>query len=727
MSRMTRLSHLSVITLAAALATPAWAEAADAEANDIVVTAQAANRTEVTRGGQLGAFGDKAAEDVPFSIKSYNSALILNQQPTTLGQVLENDPSIRTTYGFGTAAEQFVIRGFTLFSDDIALDGMYGITPRQLVAPELYESVQVLNGASAFLNGAAPGGTAIGGTVNLIPKRAGDRDLTRVTGSYISDSHVGGSFDIARRFGGNGEFGVRLNGAARTGDVAIDDEFRSTYVAGIGLDYRGADVRLSLDVAYQRYKVRHLRSKVSLGGLTSIPRVPRASANYNQPWTYSKLRDVFGTAKAEWDVAENATLYASFGARDGAERSLTDGITVTDAATGAATGSALFVPANTNNEAAQAGLRVKLAQGGVSHEINFGGSANWQEFRTAFEFPAGFATNLYDTPTVPRPGPGFVGGNLSDPLVSNRTRLMSAFASDTIGLFDDRLLISGGLRLQQLRIRSYNAYGDGALASVYETNAVTPVVGIVVKPVAGVSLFANRVEGLTQGGIAPATAINTAGQTVFVTNAGQSLSATKSTQYEVGGKLTLGRFNASLAAFQIKQPRAAQTVPDTITPNAYVFTRIGQQRHRGIELSVDGELAEGLRVIAGGSITDAKLRRTGVATLDGNRVPGVPKYLANGNVEYDLPFVPGLTVTGRVVYTSKQKVNAANTLELNDWIRFDLGARFVAAIAERPVTFRVGVDNVANRRFWTLADDNFSPLILQGAPRTYRASASIDF
>ena len=50
----------------------------------------------------------------------------------------------------------------------------------QLIAPELFQSVEVLNGASAFLNGAAPGGTSIGGSVNLQLKRAGDDPLTDV-------------------------------------------------------------------------------------------------------------------------------------------------------------------------------------------------------------------------------------------------------------------------------------------------------------------------------------------------------------------------------------------------------------------------------------------------------------------------------------------------------------------------------------------------------------------
>ena len=190
----------------------------------IVVTAQRNNETEVVNGGSAGVLGDKPGEDLPFAIRSYDESLILNQQPRSLGDVLENDPTIRSTYGFGNASEQFVIRGFTLFGDDVGLGGLYGITPRQLVAPELFESVQVLNGASAFLNGPASGGSGLGGSVNLQLKRAGASDLNRVTLSASETAHFGGSFDVARRFGQNGEWGVRVNAAYRDGETSIDRE-----------------------------------------------------------------------------------------------------------------------------------------------------------------------------------------------------------------------------------------------------------------------------------------------------------------------------------------------------------------------------------------------------------------------------------------------------------------------------------------------------------------------
>ena len=90
----------------------------------------------------------------------------------------------------------------------------------------------------------------------------------------------------------------------------------------------------------------------------------------------------------------------------------------------------------------------------------------------------------------------------------------------------------------------------------------------------------------------------------------------KTKQYEVGGKLTLGGMGLSLAAYQTDQPSA-------FAVNG-VYGLYGVRRNRGVEFSVSGEVMPGLRVIGGGSLNEAKLRSTGVATLDGNTAPGVP-------------------------------------------------------------------------------------------------------
>lgn len=711
---------LSATALAAAV--PAWAQEAESDDGEIVVSAQRENRTEVTRGGSVGVLGDKPAEDVPFAIKSYNDKLILNQQPQSLGQVLENDPSVRTTYGFGNAAEVFVLRGFPLYGEDIALDGLYGLVPRQLVAPELYDQVQVLGGATAFLNGAGPGGTGIGGSVNLMPKRAGADPLNRVTLNYTGTAHVGGSFDFSRR-SADGAFGIRINGAAREGNVAIDDEFRRAIVLGAGLDWRSERARVSLDLAYQRMQVRGLRPKVTLGG-SFVPEVPEADANYGQPWSYTTLRDIFGMVRGEYDLADDVMLYAAFGARDGAEDGIYDSITVTDPVTGAANGNGLYVPRTDNNEAATAGIRAKFAGFGMTHEFNFGGSALWQVNRNAYDFLygpgfAGFATNLYDTPAVPLPSSSLVGGDLDNPFPISRARLASVFASDTLGFAGDRVLLTLGLRLQTMRITGYS-YVDGAVATEYDESAATPVLGLVVKPADGVSLYANRIEGLAQGPTAPIDA--------NLVNSGEVFAPYKSTQYEVGGKVALGRFNASLALFQTEQPNAYARPVDAADPaGRQIYAVDGRQRNRGIELSLDGELAKGLRLIGGASLIEAKQRQTAGGVNEGKDAPGVPDYMINANLEWDLPFVPGATLTGRVVHTGEQQVNADNSLQLPDWTRFDLGARFVTVVANQPLTLRLNVDNVANARYWASAFNSFGTSLLQGTPRTLKLSASIDF
>lgn len=704
----------SLVALAAAM--PAIAQETPSE---IIVTAQRANRTEVTAGGDLGVLGNKKAEDVPFTVRSYNAALILNQQPQTLGQVLENDPTVRTSYGFGNASEQFIIRGFTLFGDDVGLNSLYGITPRQLVAPELFESVQVLNGASAFLNGAAPGGSGVGGSVNLKLKRAGANPLNRVTLGYTSGSHFGGSADFSRRFGEDGAFGVRVNGAFRSGDVSINNEFRRTTVLGGAFDWHGDRVRLSLDFGYQDVTVRGLRHKVTIG-TTTIPAVPRADQNFAQPWTYTRLRDIFGIARFEYDVADNALFYATAGARDGSERGIYGGITVLNATTGAANGNALFVPRTDNNEAAEAGFRVKLGSA-ITHELNIGVNISSQVNRNAFDFLygpgfAGYATNIYNTPLAAIPASAFVGGNLANPFPIARTRLWSAFASDSIGFWNDRVMLTAGLRMQTIRVKSYNYYNGGQLDSTYDENAVTPVVGLVVKPATGVSLFLNRIEALQQGPTAPLDPL--------LVNSGQVFAPFKSVQYEFGGKVSFGKFDAGLSLFQIARPNG-YAVPTT--GGQQIFGLFGEQRNRGLEFTFAGEPARGLRLIGGFSLIDAELRKNAGGVNDGNKAVGVPDFTANANVEWDLAFAPGLTLTGRAVHTGSQAVNVANTLTIPSWTRFDLGARYVFAVADKPATLRLTVDNVSNNRYWASAFDVFSAALLQGAPRTFKASLSVDF
>lgn len=699
-----RNTVLPAFVIASVLAHPAAAQ--EAEGNTIVVTAQRDNATEIENGGDAGVLGDKPAEDLPFSIRSFDETLIYNQQPLTIGDVLDNDPTVRTTYGFGNAAEQFVIRGFALFGDDVGVNGLYGIAPRQLIAPELFDEVQVLNGATAFLNGAAPGGSGLGGSVNLQLKRAGAQDMARVTANFVGEGHVGASFDVSRRFGSTGQFGLRVNGAYRDGEVSVDREDRRTQVLGAAFDYDGGPFRAVLDMAYQEVRVDSLRPKVTLAGF--IPDVPDSDANYAQDYTYTELSDIFGTLSLEYDLGPDTLLYAKAGVREGDEEGIYGGITVTDPATGDGTsGYHSFIPYEQSNQSVEAGLRTRFNLGGTSHEMNVGGNAIWQEDRTAYDFFNPFDTNLYAPAQVDPQATAFVGGDLDDPFPITKRKLSSLFVSDTIGIAGDRVLLTGGVRYQEIAVDGFSYFG-GAKTTSYDESRWTPVAGLVVKPTENLSLYANYIEALQQGPTAPVDPA--------LSNSGAVLAPRVSQQYEIGGKLAMGPVFASLALYRIERPGEGVTTEG----GQQVFGYVGEARHEGIELTLNGEVAPGLRLITGMAVNDAKLD-------NGLEVIGVPDFTFNANTEWDLPFLPGATLTGRVTHTGEQPADSTGSLMLEDWTVVDLGARYVFAAGDNPVTLRLTVDNVFDKAYWASAFDVFAPAVLQGAPRTVKASASISF
>ena len=225
---------------------------------------------QVARGGRAGILGTRDTMETPFSITSYTNELIQDRQAKSVGEVLLNDPSVRTARGFGNFQEAYFVRGFILNSDDTAYNGLYSLLPRQYIATELFERVEVLRGASAFLTGASPNGS-LGGAINLLPKRAPNEPLTRVTVGVGSGGAVNAAADIARRFGPDGSTGVRLNVARRDGGTAVSGEDAELSLAAIGLDWRSRNVRLSGDLGWQENKLRETRPNVSLVGAGAVP------------------------------------------------------------------------------------------------------------------------------------------------------------------------------------------------------------------------------------------------------------------------------------------------------------------------------------------------------------------------------------------------------------------------------------------------------------------------
>jgi iron complex outermembrane receptor protein len=669
---------------------------------------------QVARGGRLGLLGNADLMDTPFNATNYTQQLIQDQQARSVADVVQNDPSVRVARGFGNFQELYVIRGFAVNSDDMAYNGLYGLLPRQFVAAELLERVEILRGANSFVNGAAPGGGGIGGAVNLVPKRAPNHPLNQATLGVESGGQVVGAFDIARRFGEGDRAGIRVNAVHRDGDTAVDRESRELNVLSVGLDYRGANYRLSADVGFQEHALDAARPSVTVGSGLRVPAAPDASHNFAQPWTRSTERDTFGTLRGEVDLAPNAVAWAAFGARNGSEFNALTTTTTTDNVGGLNMGR-FDNQRDDRTRTGEIGARGELVTGPVKHTISASASAFEMKSFNAYGMSdfAGWATNLYRPVDVAAPSPTFfTGGSLENPLLTHKSILGSYAVADSMALLDDALRVTVGLRHQRIKDYSYD-YGTGAQNAGYDQSANTPVAGIVYKPMKNLSLYANYAEALQQGPTASAFG-------VVLDNQGQVFAPYTSRQKEVGVKYDSGKLGMSAALFTVSQPLGY--VQDN------VFGIFGEQRNRGLELSVFGMPAKGLRLLGGLTLLDAEQRRTAGAVNQGKDAIGVPGTQLNLGTEWDVPSVPGLSLNARALYTSTQYADAANTQQLPSWTRFDLGANYLTRFNDRDVTFRARVDNAFDRNYWASAGGYpGAGYLVLGAPRTVSVSATVDF
>ncbi|MGE8110777.1 TonB-dependent siderophore receptor [Pseudomonas sp. NPDC086566] len=660
---------------------------------------------QVARKGSQGLLGARDFMDTPFSMTTYTHELVKNQQARTLGDLVASDPSVRATNPAGGRFEQFTIRGFSLFNSDVSYNGLYGILPTYSIDMEMADRVDILKGPSQLINGISPRGS-VGGAINVVPKRAGDKPITEFTGSYASNSQVGGAVDIGRRFGEGEQFGLRFNGVKQSGDTEWDHQSVDREMAVLGLDFRGERLRLSADLGHTERDTDAPQERVLVGANAKVPSASDVHHNYAQAWSKARTNDTFGALNAEYDLSDSLMVYGAVGARKSNHDFLRHNVSIINDA-----GDFTVQPRDfTRDESvrtAMAGLRNWFHTGPVSHELNLAASYFYMDFTNGGARYASAPSNLYNPVATPTPGTP----TRIDPEVYTENRFSGVALADTLGFFDDRLLLTLGARWQRVQVDDWSAGVKGDTA--YDEEKVSPSGGVLLKVTDQLSLYANYMEGLSQGKIAPSTSVNE----------DQIFPPFISRQVEVGAKYDLGRVAFTASAFRIRQP-AYET-----NATSRVFGPNGKRDNRGIELSVFGEPLDGVRVLGGVMYIDSELTDTVNGAFDGNRAPATPEYNVNLGAEWDIPGVNGLTLTARGIHSSSQYLDQDNSKQIDGWERFDLGARYAFKVDATEVILRASVENVMDERYWASAgaSDDSEPGLTLSTPRTYLLSATLGF
>ena len=712
----------------AVVAPPVWAQASNMEIDAsekqssssaagevatlpaVTVTGEATMPTysggQVATGGRMGFLGDKDFMETPFSTITYTDKYIADQQAKDIQEVIsKTDPTVFTSGIAGEALESYSIRGLPSDVGDVTVNGLAGMAGYYRSSPEMFERVEVLKGPSALLNGMPPKGSA-GGAVNLVTKRAGDEPLTRLTGTYMSDSHFGGHIDLGRRFGENKQFGIRFNGVYRDGDTALNDQKKKVSQAALGLDWRGDRVRVSADLYQSTERGDGLTRGITLAPGLPVPNPPKPEVSWNPPWTFFDLTEKGAMLRGEFDLTDQLTAYAAAGSSK-SEIDTIMGVPQVFNQAGDFRINYSGVSDRMERKSAEVGIKGKARTGSVGHQFALNATYYNEDyllrgFRNVL--PQDWVTNIYN----PVWGPEAERPSNIPALTKTDTRLTSFGVADTLSFAEDRVQLTLGVRRQQVVNDSFNGTTGARMGQRYKESATTPAAAILVKATDQISVYANYIEGLSQGAIAPNTA----------ENAGEVFAPYKTKQKEVGIKFDLGEFAHTVSLYEIKRP---SSYTDPVTN---VFSFGGEQRNRGVEWGFFGSPMNGVRLMGGIAYSDAEVTKAAVAANEGKQATGLPKWQAKLGTEWDVPTMQGLTLTANATWADKQYLSADNSLSIPGRTVFDVGARYATKVSGRPLTLRASVTNLTNKAYW--AKPHYTSLAL-GAPRTFYLSATMDF
>lgn len=671
---------------------------------------------QVARGGQLGLLGNVDVMDTPFNVTRYTSELIENQNSQTLMDVLDNDPSVRASAPRDGDSSTVIIRGFALQSREILVNGMFGPSDTRGQMIESVERVEVHKGPSAMLNGVSPWGSSQGGSVNYVLKRVGDDPLTRLTATYASESQVGGHADIGRRFGEDKAFGVRVNAVYRKGHPDVDHTDNRSAAIAVALDYRTDKLRLFLDLNHQDRLLKGGWSSTRISSSVAVPKAPDARTNSKQPWEFWDGQNSYAIARAEYDIAPGWTIGGAYG-RSTSDELYLQTIDSISNINGNKSGTPYWIPARSKNESGEVSLKGQFATGAIVHKVSAIWTKNISERGQLNWTVPGYGnnslpSNIYNPTYFPAPDTSTL--NTDGLKMVNLYDYAGLAVADIMTFWDDRMVLMVGARQQTTGAKSYN-YATEALTSRYRRDRISPSVGAVFKPISNVSVYGSYIESLNQGLTVSS----------YYANAGQIFQPWVSEQYEAGVKYDRGTFSVTANWFQVAMPSSMEVA--SATPGGQPsFSLDGEERHRGVEVNVFGQLTPNLRLLGGIMALDAEMVRTEGGLNDGKRARGAPKLNINLGAEWDVKALPGLTVTGRVVHTTRENIDLTQTRarSIPTWTRVDAGVRYAFDIDGRPAKLSVTADNLLDKNYWAAASRG---VLTMGAPRSVRASLAVDF
>ncbi len=222
------------------------------------------------------------------------------------------------------------------------------------------------------------------------------------------------------------------------------------------------------------------------------------------------------------------------------------------------------------------------------------------------------------------------------------------------------------------------------------------------------AIYAGYTRGLEESAAAPNNA----------TNKDEAPPAIGTRQIDAGVRWAIDPdLKLVIGAFQVEKPYYNLNA-------ANLFTKLGEVRHRGLELSLAGEVVKGLNVVAGTILLDAKVSGVEVdAGLIRNRPVGAISRFSILSLDYSIAAVKGLSVDAFVESTGDRYASATTALVVPPRAVLALGARYRFKAGDTPMTVRAQAVNVFNNYGWAVGG---SGAFVYNRPRGFSLNLAAD-
>jgi len=660
----------------------------------------------VNKDGGMGFLGKKDVMDVPFQQNNLTEKTVttFGADPSAgLPSILVNVPSIRTVGN--TLYHDFNIRGQKADAYQLRINGVPSMLSQTNVPTNFVENIEVTSGSGLGFNGVAAKESA-GGVINMVTKKAHEKDITDYTTYFSGRSTWGNLIDVSRRVGDDKAWGIRLNAAHISGDTGIRSEEAKNKNISLNIDHRAERSNTNLFIGYRDTHTERAERyfDFSSNKLTHIPGAPDSKNNYAFDGQELGMKTHLMTLNHTQNITKDFDVFlnAGYAYNDGYDY-LVDASSRLDVLNnkGDFTRKIVNEPFSIRNKYVQLGFARRFDIGAVKNELVGAIDKDWYEARWGTSAPSAergtVIGNLYSglltydklTENVAKAVPGsknqYYGWSLVDTLKYGKAEFTAGVHHHTSKTISK--------------------------TSENKQDANSPLFGIVYRPNDNLAVFANHTESFDKGSVVGSGYLNK----------GATLDPVKNKSNEVGVKYTNGNFITSLSYFDMKQ----DAVMDKRDGSDLIRTNDGRTDYKGIEYSFSGKVAPKWVLSGGFMYLDSEYKHNNTKKLEGKKVSGVSDWSGVLTVEYEPN--DDWNVWGRMVYTGPASIYRSDykELEFSSSTVFDLGARFNTHFGSVPVTLNATVFNVFDKDYW-LPRATYNYGILSN-PRTFFVSAQMHF